>query len=74
MFICLIVCFFVYRFVCFCFKQSGTPTENSHENYVKIQLDLTEILRIRSFDWHDGGGKEKGRRREGEKKGRNPTL
>ena len=36
-------------------------------NFVKIGLDLAEILRISKLDWHDGGGegkkeKEKGRR------------
>ena len=59
MFICLFVCLFVYRFVCFfCFSHSGTPRESSPENFVKIQLDLAEILRIRKLDWHDRGGGE----------------
>ena len=40
---------------------------------MKIGDDLAEILRISKLDWHDGEG-EKGRREEGKKKGRNPTL
>ena len=39
--------------------------------FVKIGLDLAEILRISKLDWHDGGGegeKKKGRRR-GEEEG-----
>ena len=43
MFICLFIDLFV-----FCFNHSGTPTESSPENFVKIQLDLAEILRTRS--------------------------
>ena len=39
---------------------------------MKIRLDLAEILRIRKLDWCDGGGK--GRKREGNYKGKNPTL
>ena len=50
--------------VCF-FNHSGKPTESSTKNFVKIRLDLAEILRIRKLDWRDGGGME-GRRREGE--------
>ena len=38
---------------------------SSSENFVKIRLDLAEILRISKLDWRDG--------EEGEK-GRNPTL
>ena len=61
----MFVCLFVYRFVCFLFIHSGTPTESSPENFVTIRLDLAEILRIRKLDWHDGGGEgEKGRREE----------
>ena len=37
--------------------------------FVKIRLDLAEILRISKLDWRDGGGKGreggKGRRRGG---------
>ena len=29
----------------------GTPTEIYPENFVKIPLDLAEILRIRKLDW-----------------------
>ena len=52
----------------FFFNHSGAPTENSPENFVKIRLDLANILRTRKLDWHDGGGEEgeKGRREEGE--------
>ena len=50
----------------FCFNHLGTPTGSFPENFVKILLDLAEILRIRILDWRDGGGEEK--------KGRNPTL
>ena len=42
----LFVCLFVNIFVCFCFNHSGTPTERSPENFVKIRLDLAEIYRI----------------------------
>ena len=67
MFICLFVCLFVYRF--FCINHHGTPTGSYPENFVKIQLDLAEISRIRKLDWRDGrGGEEeweKGRRRGG---------
>ena len=37
------------------------------QNFVKIGLDLAEILRISKLDWCDGGG-------EGKKEGRNPAL
>ena len=56
----MIICLFVHMFVCFCFNHSGRPTENSHKKFVKIRLDLAEILRIRKLDWCDGEGKEKG--------------
>ena len=62
MFNCLFVSLFVYRFFCFfCFNHRGTPTESSTENFVKIRLDLAEILTIRQLDWHEGGGEEMGR-------------
>ena len=48
-FVCLFVCLFIW-FV-FCFNHSGTPTESSTENFVKIRLDLAEILTIRKLDW-----------------------
>ena len=53
----------VYRFVLH-LNDLGTPTEIYPENFVKIRLDLTEILRISKLDWRAGGGegKEKGRR------------
>ena len=43
-------CLFVELFV-FCFNHSGTSTETSPENFIKIWLDLVEILRIRKLDW-----------------------
>ena len=62
-------------FVFFGFYHSGTPTESSPENFVKIQLDLAEILRISKLDWRDRGGEgKKGRRGEEKKEGRNPIL
>ena len=61
---CLFVCLFVDFFVC-CFNYCGTPTESFPEIFVKIQLDLAKILRIRKLDWHDGGGEKKGRGMEG---------
>ena len=59
----MLVCLWIF----FCFNHHGTPTENSPENFVKIRLDLAEILRISKLDWRDGGGEEgeKGRRRGG---------
>ena len=50
----------------FCFNHSETPTESSTENFMKIRLDLAEILTIIKLDWRDGG-------EEGEE-GRNPSL
>ena len=64
----MFVCLFVDRFV-FYFNHLGTPTGIYPENFVKISLDLAEILRISKLDWRDGGGegkKEKGRRGGGE--------
>ena len=50
------------------------PRGSFPQNFVKIPLDLAEILRISKLDWRGGEGEgEKGRRGEG-KKGRNPTL
>ena len=60
--ICLLVSLFVFYF-----NNLVTPTGSYSENFVKIQLDLAEILRISKLDWRDEGEKE-------EKKGRNPTL
>ena len=45
LFVCLKSCLF------FCFSHPGTPTESSPEKFVKIWLDLGEILRIRKLDW-----------------------
>ena len=56
-----VFCLFVYRF--FRFNHCGTPREGFPQNFVKICLDLAEILRISKLNWRDGGGKkEKGRR------------
>ena len=66
MFVCLFVCLFVYIFNCFCFNHRRIPTGNFPPNFVKIRLDLAEILRISKLDWRDRGGKkEEGRRRRG---------
>ena len=51
MFICL---FFVQLFIdlfVLCFNHLGTPTGSYPKNFVKIGLDLAEILRIRKLDW-----------------------
>ena len=73
MFICLFVCLFVHIFVIFCFNHRRIPKGSFTQNFVKIGLDLAEILRISKLDWLDGEGK-KGRRGERKKEGRNPTL
>ena len=57
---------FIYSFV-FCFNHRRIPKGSFPQNFVKIGLDLAEILRISKLDWRDGGGegkkeKEKGRR------------
>ena len=71
LFVCLFVCLFIYSLF-FCFNHRRIPKGSFTQNFVKIGLDLAEILRISKLDWHGGGGEGKGRR-EG-KKGRNPTL
>ena len=72
----MFVCLFIYSFV-FCFNPRRIPKGSFPQNFVKIGLDLAEILRISKLDWRDGGGEgeKKGRRgEEGEKKkGRYPT-
>ena len=51
------------------------PKGSFPPNFVKIGLDLAEILRISKLDWRDRGEEgEKGRRGEGKKEGKNPTL
>ena len=67
MFVCLFVCLFIYLFV-FCFNHRRISKGSFPQNFVKIGLDLAEILRISKLDWRDGRGEE------GEKEGRNPTL
>ena len=57
----------VYLFV-FCFNHRRIPRGSFPQNFVKIGLDLAEILRISKLDRHDGGGEE------GEKKGRGGIL
>ena len=64
--ICLFVCLFVYIFICFCFNHRKIPKGSFRQNFVKIGLDLAEILRISKLDWSDGEGEEKGRREGGE--------
>ena len=57
----MFVCLFIDLFV-FCFNHHRTPTESFPENFMKIRLDLAEILRISKLDWRDGEGEgEKGR-------------
>ena len=54
MIIDLIVFYFNYRII---------PRGSFPQNFVKIRLDLADILRISKFDWRDGGGEgEKGTR------------
>ena len=68
MFICFFVCLCIYSFV-FCFNHHRIPKGSFPQNFVKIGLDLAEILRISKLDWRDRGGEEeegeKGRRRGG---------
>merc|ERR1711942_144547 len=55
MFICLFVCLFVYKFVIFCFNHRRIPKGSFTQNFVKIRLDLAEILRTSKLDWRDEG-------------------
>ena len=64
----MFVCLFIYLFVFF-FNHRRIPKESFPQNFVKIGLDLAEILRISKLDWH-GGGEEEGEKKEE----RNPTL
>ena len=59
MFVCL------YDLFVFCFNHSKTPTESFSENFMKVQLDLAEILRISKLDWHGREGEGKKGRRKG---------
>ena len=61
----MFVCLFIYSFV-FCFNHRRIPKGSFPQNFVKIRLDLAEILRISKLDWRDGGEGEKKGRREGE--------
>ena len=61
MFICLFVCLIINSFF-FCFNHRRIPTGSFPQNFVKIRLDLAEILRISKLDWRDGGEGKKGRR------------
>ena len=47
--VCLFVCLYICLF--FCFNHLGRHTESLSENFVRIWLDLAEILRIRKLDW-----------------------
>ena len=62
----MFVCLFIYSLF-FCFNHRRIPKGSFTQNFVKIGLDLAEILRISKLDWRDGGGKG---RREGGKEGR----
>ena len=48
------------------FNHRRIPKGSFPQNFVKIGLDLAEILRISKLDWRDGGEGEKGRREGGE--------
>ena len=61
----MFVCLFIYLFV-FCFNHHRIPKGSFPQNFVKIGLDLAEILRISKLDWRDGKEGEKGRRGEEE--------
>ena len=61
---------FIYS-IFFCFNYRRIPKGNFPQNFVKMRLDLAEILRMSKLDWPDGGGGEEERekkkgRREGE--------
>ena len=58
MFFGLLDCFLFIDLFVFCFNHCRTPTGCFPENFVKILLDLAEILRISKLDCHDGGGKK----------------
>ena len=60
----MFVCLFIYSFV-FCFNHRKIPKGRFPQNFVKIGLDLAEILRFSKLDWRDGEGERKGRRRRG---------
>ena len=63
----LFVCLFVCLDICFvCFNHSRIPKGSFPQNFVRIRLDLAEILRISKLDWRDRGEGEKGRRGGGE--------
>ena len=62
LFVYLFVCLFIDLFV-FRFNHPRTFTGIYPENFMKVRLDLAEILRIRKLDWHARG--EKGRRSGG---------
>ena len=57
-------------FIDFFFIILGRPQEVTQkilaEKFVRVGLDLAEILRISKLDWRDGGGGKKGRRGGGE--------
>ena len=49
LFVCLFVCLIIYLF--FCFNHHRIPKGSFPQNFVKIGLDLAEILRISKLDW-----------------------
>ena len=52
--------------MCLFFNHCKIPKGSFPQNFVRIGLDLAEILRISKLDWHEGeGGEKEGRRREG---------
>ena len=65
LFVCLFACLLIYSLF-FRLNHRRIPTGNFPPNFVNIQFDLAEILRISKLDWHDRGGGEG--RREGEGK------
>ena len=69
MFVCLLIDLFVFYF-----NHHRIPKGSFPQNFVKIRLDLAEILRISKLDWHDGGEGEKKGRREGEGKEKGGIL
>ena len=59
MFVCLFVCLYICFF---CFNHCRIPKGSFTQNFVKIRLDLAEILKISKLDWRDGEGEGMGRR------------
>ena len=62
MFVYLFVFFLFIDLQVFCFNHRRIPKGSFPQNFVKIGLDLADILRISKLDWRDGGEEGKGRR------------